>query len=484
MNEQHSFMVTEANPLLADLKLSWTSMVFSSDDGIGSMRSLHEAGDSLVAVAYLDDDGPSFLGSGVMVAPGLLLTATHVLDELRTSGKSPMFLTFLPTGVRGWLAKESRNSMRESKFEEGEANPSDLTLVSCTLNSDALVDYPLNLGILRVGLPLVGERLWAFGFRHGLVEDGVASVSPMVSSGLVTAAFPQGRGERMPAPCIEVAMDTMGGMSGGPVVDSDGNVIGVVSSSFDGGPSYVTLIWDALNYRIGGTVPALMKYQDVSLLTAKAMGLSRIKGSIERKPWGDIVFTMSEDEMEFLKISSEPSAITISNKFLKGDQLEEFIDKWGYDLEHAVSEAAIEYLESASDSPIQGFLGAIGVSLECLKTIQNFSATDFEGVEDPEVYSSEQLNDENIKLGYYFELLTVVWEIQVLEEDYHAHKMDFDSHFYDQELKDGIVRMETFQRCLFKADVIFNPQIEEFTDIKFVWMGIRIPKKRLQNNVE
>ncbi|WP_220464098.1 hypothetical protein, partial [Klebsiella pneumoniae] len=83
---------------------------------------------------------------------------------------------------------------------------------------------------------------------------------------------------------------------------------------------YVTLIWDALNYRIGGTVPALTKYQDVSLLTAKAMGLSRIKGSIERKPWGDIVFTMSEDEMEFMKLSSDPSTITTSNKFLKDEQ--------------------------------------------------------------------------------------------------------------------------------------------------------------------
>ncbi|CAI1555398.1 V8-like Glu-specific endopeptidase [Serratia entomophila] len=419
-----------------------------------------------------------------MVAPGLLLTATHVLDELRALGKPPVFLTFLPTGARGWLAKESRNSMRESKYEDGATNPSDLTLVSCTLNSDALADYPLNLGTLKVGLPLVGERLWAFGFRHGLVEDGVASVSPMVSSGLVTAAFPQGRGERMPAPCIEVEMDTMGGMSGGPVVDSDGNVIGVVSSSFDGGPSYVTLIWDALNYRIEGTVPALMKYQNVSLLTAKAMGLSRIKGSIERKPWGDIVFTMSEDEMELMKLSSDPSANTPSKKFLKDDQLEEFIDKWGYDLENAASKAAIECLESASDSPIQWFLGAVGVPLECLKTIQNFSATDFEGVEDPEVYSSEQLNNKNIKLGYYFELLSVVWEIQVSEEDYHAHEMDFDSHFCDQELKDGMVCMEAFQRCLFKADVIFNPETEEFTDIKFVWMGIRIPNKRLQNNAE
>ena len=484
MSEKHSFMVTEDNPLLADLKLSWASPVFSSDDGIGSMRSLHEAGDSLVAVAYFDDDAPSFLGSGVMVAPGLLLTATHVLDELRALEKPPIFLTFLPTGARGWLAKESRNSMRESKFEEGEANPSDLTLVSCTLNSDALADYPLNLGTLRVGLPLVGERLWAFGFRHAHVEDGVASVSPMVSSGLVTAAFPQGRGERMPAPCIEVEMDTMGGMSGGPVVDSDGNIIGVVSSSFDGGPSYVTLIWDALNYRIGGTVPALMKYQDVSLLTSKALGLSRIKGSIERKPWGDLVFTMSEDEMELMKSSSDPSTITASNKYLKDDQLEEFIEKWGDDLEHAASEAAIECLESASDSPIQRFLGVVGVPLECLKAIQNFSATDFEGVEDPEIYSSEQLNNENIKLGYYFELLSVIWEIQVTEEDYHAHEMDFDSHFYNQDLKDGMVSMEAFQRCLFKADVIFNPEIEEFTDIKIVWMGIRMSNKRIKNNTE
>ncbi|MBT1655025.1 hypothetical protein KK470_30245, partial [Klebsiella pneumoniae] len=78
---------------------------------------------------------------------------------------------------------------------------------------------------------------------------------------------------------------------------------------------------------------------------------SRIKGSIERKPWGDIVFTMSEDEMEFMKLSSDPSTITTSNKFLKDEQLEEFIDKWGDDLEHAASEAAIECLESASDSP-------------------------------------------------------------------------------------------------------------------------------------
>jgi|TARA_R100001143_G_scaffold62787_2_gene67087 hypothetical protein len=129
MSDQQSFKITEDNPLLAELKLSWTSSEFTSDDGIGPMRSLHEAGDSLVAVAYIDDEGSSFLGSGVMVAPGLLLTATHVLDEIRALGKIPIFMTFLPAGARGWLAKESRNSSHESKYEQGKENPSDLRMV-------------------------------------------------------------------------------------------------------------------------------------------------------------------------------------------------------------------------------------------------------------------------------------------------------------------------------------------------------------------
>ena len=480
MSDQQSFKITEDNPLLAELKLSWTSSEFTSDDGIGPMRSLHEAGDSLVAVAYIDDEGSSFLGSGVMVAPGLLLTATHVLDEIRALGKIPIFMTFLPAGARGWLAKESRNSSHASKYEQGKENPSDLTLVSCTLNSDALDGYPLNLATLRVGLPLVGERLWAFGFRHQHIEEGVASVSPMVSSGLVTAAFPQGRGERMPAPCLEVEMDTMGGMSGGPVVDSDGHVIGVVSSSFDGGPSYVTLIWDALRYRIGGTIPLLMKYIDVSLFSAKAMGLARIKGDAERKPWGDIVLNLTDDEMELMMSSSAPSAIGTPHRFLMGDQLDAFIDDWGHELERAASQAAIEYLEDASNSPIEKFLGAAGVSIDCLRAIQSFSAEDFEGVEDPEIYSSEQLHGGNIKLGYYFQLLSVIWTIEVSEQNYIANELDFDKHFINIETAGGKVSMETMQRCHFKIDVIFNRESEEFTDVNLAWMGIQIPNRRVQ----
>ncbi|MBZ9881965.1 hypothetical protein LB535_06330 [Mesorhizobium sp. CA10] len=77
----HTVLITPDNPALADLELSWATVEYSAEDGIGPLRSLYEAGDALLAVGILDRDGATILGSGVMVGPGLLVTATHVLDE-------------------------------------------------------------------------------------------------------------------------------------------------------------------------------------------------------------------------------------------------------------------------------------------------------------------------------------------------------------------------------------------------------------------
>ena len=46
----------------------------------------NQAGDALVAVAEFGEEGMTVLGRGVMVAPGMLLTATHVLEEFRRDG--------------------------------------------------------------------------------------------------------------------------------------------------------------------------------------------------------------------------------------------------------------------------------------------------------------------------------------------------------------------------------------------------------------
>jgi len=53
----YSAQITANNPALAELKLSWATMVFTAVDGIGPMRSLHEAGDSLVAIVKVEEDG-------------------------------------------------------------------------------------------------------------------------------------------------------------------------------------------------------------------------------------------------------------------------------------------------------------------------------------------------------------------------------------------------------------------------------------------
>lgn len=475
-----STLITHDNPALAELKLSWAIAEFTAEDGIGSMSSLHEAGDSIVAIAKMEDEGPTIIGSGVMVGPGLLLTATHVLDEFqRDDGGGPVFFTFLPHASRAWLPRERRTVSGESEIDERYRKVSDLSLVSCTLNSSAHEDFPLMLAPMQVALPLVGERLWAFGFRHQLIDNGAVSITPLVSSGLVSAAFPHGRGERMPAPCLEVNMDTLGGMSGGPVVNSAGYLVGIVSSSFEGGPTYITLIWDALLHSIKGTIQKLSTHHEINLLQAKKLGLVRIKGEVDRKPWGDVVLTMSDEEMALLLDSSvPPSLFETQKKVLHNDQVDEFIENWGYDMEKAAAHAAIESLETLSPPLMHEFLKASRVSSELLGSIQNFSVEDFEGVEDPEVISIETIDDSKLVIKYFFNLQRVIWKIEVPEEVYCLNAMEFQKNFMNIYVENGVASMEIMQHCCFKADMTFDQQKEKFLEVSITWSAVKLPIKR------
>ena len=157
MTQEHQALITNANDDLWKLKRSWQTAKFSPDDGIGPMDSLHQAGDSLVAVIRSTDEGFEPIGSGVMIGPGLLLTATHVLEEIAATGSPPLFMTFLRGRARAWLGHSSVTTSGLSEFDADRSTNSDITLVTCTLNSDAHVDRQLTLAPLQVALPLVGE---------------------------------------------------------------------------------------------------------------------------------------------------------------------------------------------------------------------------------------------------------------------------------------------------------------------------------------
>lgn len=184
---------------------------------------------------------------------------------------------------------------------------SDLSLVSCALHSDAHASRTFSLASIELCLPLPGQRLWAVGFRHGTIDQEASGLTPLVTSGIVTACFANGRGDRMPSTCVEVSMDTWGGMSGGPVYNEDGRLLGVISSSFDGGPTYVTLIWDAMRLGVNTPQQGVWPCQTLDLFKGMELGLVKIKGQVKRDSDWNVTLVLSKEEMEFLVTSQGPN---------------------------------------------------------------------------------------------------------------------------------------------------------------------------------
>lgn len=481
--EMTSVRITEDNPALETLQQSWVTAVYTNEDGIGPMGSLHEAGDALAALALMDDCGPIILGSGVMIGPGLAVVATHVMEEFKARNAHPVLLTFLPNGARAWLPCESSTSTRPSAFEEDRRVVSDVSLLSCTLNSEAFEHYPLRLAPLQISLPLVGERLWAFGYRHDALQDTAALVTPLVTSGVVTAVFPRGRGERMPSACVEVAMDTKGGMSGGPVVNANGDLVGIVSSSFDGGPSYVTLIWEALRIKVSSRLPSFALMGDIDLFAARDLGLVKFRGQVKRSKVGDITITLTEPESKLMAVSVEPEAIVrlpSGSKPLIGVQLEDFVEHWQSEVETAATDAARAYLERLELPSVRSFLSASDVPDACLAPIRAFTVVEgFEGLEDPDVQSAREDEDGTVVIAFAFDLLSVVWTVQVPASDYLALAEDYDSHFVNIAVDGPTATMELIQRCHFEASLTLDREITEFTKVSITLSAVIRRKSRI-----
>ena len=111
----------------------------------------------------------------------------------------------------------------------------------------------------------------------------------------------------MPSTCIEVSMESWGGMSGGPVYNKDGRLLGVVSSSFDGGPTYVTLIWDAMRLWVKAPQQGVWPCQTLDLFKGMDLGLVKIKGQVKRDSDWNVTLVLTKEEMEVLVTSQSPN---------------------------------------------------------------------------------------------------------------------------------------------------------------------------------
>lgn len=199
-------------------------------------------------------------GTAFVVGRGFALTAYHVLEdyvqryETTTNIEENLTITF---DMYMYLTQSEGESYLPIKILRAwRATPLDLAVLALGVPADWPIDYSWPVPIIRLLPPMVGETITAFGFAESSVEylpsdpTPQIEVNPMASTGIVAEVHHDIRdASRLPFPCFRTNARFDGGMSGGPVFDSDGKLCGVVCSSIppmqeeDEHLSYCASLW-------------------------------------------------------------------------------------------------------------------------------------------------------------------------------------------------------------------------------------------------
>jgi hypothetical protein len=214
-----------------------------------SLRDWHMPEGILLSVHFREGDSVHVAGSGVIIAPGVAISAKHVLESrregLRSGAVGVLCLGICSSGALLWRVRHVT-----------EVPDSDLIILGIELASAPPRDNRFNFATISLRPPSIGENLCILGFRASRFSfefgDGLPIHGQVIQAqGAVLQRFDAGRDSRLlPWPVVEVDCPAWGGMSGGPAFDEEGCLIGLITSSFqtDGEPSptFVSQIWPAL----------------------------------------------------------------------------------------------------------------------------------------------------------------------------------------------------------------------------------------------
>lgn len=202
------------------------------------------------------------IGSAVIVAPGIAISAKHVVE--------PLIPEILSSAISCYCTAIAKSSLMIWKITK-------ITLRDNTdlafLSIEAASDLPEGGVYKKVGLstrlPEIGELVAICGFVSKeivTIGDAVGG-NVFVSTGVVGKRFAKGRNSVMlPWPVFQVDCDSIGGMSGGSVFDRDGLLVGLIGSGISGGTSYVTLLFPALHAKCEPTWPPGLRSRPISLM--------------------------------------------------------------------------------------------------------------------------------------------------------------------------------------------------------------------------
>ena len=266
----------------------------------------------VLAIAFSDGRTDRVEGSAVLVAPGIALCAWHVVEpqlpRLMSGGLGVVCFGIEPNGLALWHIRKVTH-----------VPETDFAILGLERGSAVRSGEILHQASVTTRFPSVGERVTIYGFRasepyFARMREGEVTVSGQLLScaGEVVQHFPTGRDRVMlPWPTIEVACPSWGGMSGGPVVDQTGRLIGLLSSSMSteahDGPSYVSHLFPALTARFEGGWPAPL-FREPNTLLELDHRLCEIEGRDALSYAVDALSGRVATKYRIWEVRSEPSS--------------------------------------------------------------------------------------------------------------------------------------------------------------------------------
>lgn len=245
----------------------------------------HPAMQVTMPLVSIHDGELQCIGTAFAVAPGLAITAEHVVDswlyyqECRNGYKrtgatfSVVAFQWFEGKVYGWVV--------DAMYASRSADIAFLRFQRPGWWGDAPGQVRPRCARLNFNPPVPGNELRVFGFPNSEMKDGVLYVSPSECLARVRWVDLKTDKTMRPLSHVEVDGEIFGGMSGGPCFDRDWNVVGVNSKGwdfFDSPPlAYVALLWPAMRIQIDlfktGAFPAIDLFKEGP---ARALGYRRV----------------------------------------------------------------------------------------------------------------------------------------------------------------------------------------------------------------